>query len=267
MQETFKRHSISDSSTEDQAPIEKKDRATGQSQWDRTKHIHTSMFYDPDTRTGSPIDLSIVQDIVGYFNLGRDQQEELQAKLLELKPRSPGINPKGIFPDGDKVLDHIATLERFAAGISKLRRNKEEHFYSVEALLDIQESHSSHTQSEFDLWDWLSKAESVAALCNRARTKSDEITSFQSQMSEGLLGQEDLLGRELPRLFEAVTGKRFGISKTDNKPNATGGVLFVMECVCALGLPSVTPNNVERHWKAAKDKDLSALGTPADDDA
>jgi len=115
-----------------------------------------------------------------------------------------------------------------------------------------------------DVWAWLAQAKNIAAICKYARGQSKEIISFQDTLAAPYLGQEQLIGYHLPRLFKEITGKTFGISKSGKWPNATGGVLFVMECVQALMLDAVTPNNVERHWKAANKKLKDVLGTQKD---
>jgi hypothetical protein len=65
--------------------------------------------------------------------------------------------------------------------------------------------------------------------------------------------QERLVGRQLPRLYERVTGCRFGSSKSkDDRTLDTTGVKFVRLCLGGMGLPQVAPETVASHWKRQK---------------
>lgn len=225
--------------------------------------ISTSTYYDPDTQSHTTIDLSVVAAIVKRLKLDDNQRIILTASLHDLKPKSIGASTKGLFPSGDQVLKHIANIERLAEMIAKLELDKDLHFHAVSSAFQFRDSDiaSSSPLQEDDMWVWLAQAKNIASICNEARQQSGEIISFQEHLAGPYVGQEQLIGCYLPRLFEKITGKTFGISKSDNKPNATGGVLFVMDCVQALGLEAVTPNNVERHRKAANRKSKGVLGT------
>ena len=259
------------------------------------ERISSNFYYDPDTDCYSTIDLSVVAAIAKRLELDGEQHLELTASLGNLKPNSIGASTKGLIPSGDQILNHIAQIERLAGGIAKLQLDKELHFHSVSSALDYHEAwlaslpkprddgsssppqaedgsssppqaedaSSSPLQAE-DVFARYVQAFKTAAIRKHELGQSKEIISIQYTLAAPYLGQEQLIGYHLPRLFKEITGKTFGISKSGKWPNATGGVLFVMECVQALMLDAVTPNNVERHWKAANKKLKDVLGTQKD---
>ena len=73
-------------------------------------------------------------------------------------------------------------------------------------------------------------------------------------MEDSASAGKRLTGHDLPKLYELLTGRPFGISNPPNgsKIMNTTGVKFVRLCMAALGLEPFAPATIAEYWKELK---------------
>jgi hypothetical protein len=81
------------------------------------------------------------------------------------------------------------------------------------------------------------------------RSRNAGVVPFDDEVAPA---QQSLIGYQLPRLYERIMGRRFGLAKSkegDRILDATG-VKFVRMAIRAIGVRELSPETVASHWKA-----------------
>jgi hypothetical protein len=104
---------------------------------------------------------------------------------------------------------------------------------------------------------WFEVAPLILQFIKRAQQELDARSrNSVAIFDEEYRAQVWLVGGQLPRLYERLTGRRFGVAKDKegNRPLDTTGVKFVRLLLQAMGLPPISPDTVVSHWKSEKQR-------------
>jgi len=107
---------------------------------------------------------------------------------------------------------------------------------------------------------WFQDASLILQFAKAAKKRLEELDRSKRGFGVSHSKESMLYGHDLPRLYERMSGKQFGITKTRDgaRTRLTTGVAFVLDAANSIGLPKRTPDNVASHWKAVSKRKKAA---------
>jgi superfamily I DNA/RNA helicase len=145
-----------------------------------------------------------------------------------------------------------AVIDTMSAMASELAADEDE-FVLAKMGFDIQHGEGFVDFGTYKfLRDWFRSAKIISLFVKKTEQRLKDLNRPKDRLTQEVGKEAWIYGVVLPLIYKDFTGKDFGISKSNNRPNRSGGVAFALDCAEAMGIPTVTPDTVASHWNRQK---------------